>query len=153
MYARHVSAVLASSRALWRALVHVLPLAICRRRYTVQSITVRVSGSPAKARKHSGQPTLVELRQAGGPRATPGLRPLVTRPAKVSINLLVITTSSCALFPPKDLKNRDSYLTCCFMFKCHTCYGLKAYRNMQVFHEETASDASCCRNKFKICNP
>jgi hypothetical protein len=50
--------------------------------------------------------------QTGGPRATSGPRPLVTRPAKLFVNLLLVNKSSFILFRPKDLKSRDSYIVC-----------------------------------------
>jgi hypothetical protein len=43
---------------------------------------------------------------AGGPRATSGQRPLVIRPAKLFVNLLLVTTSSFIFFTPKDLKKK-----------------------------------------------
>jgi hypothetical protein len=40
----------------------------------------------------------------GGPQATSGPRPLVTRLAKLFVNLLQITTSSFILFTAKDMR-------------------------------------------------
>jgi hypothetical protein len=40
----------------------------------------------------------------GGPRGTSGPRQLVTRPAKLFLNLFLVTTSSFIFFTPKDLK-------------------------------------------------
>jgi hypothetical protein len=82
--------------------------------------------------------------------ATSGPRPLVTRPAKLFVNLLLVATSSFIFFTPKNLKeNHDSYLICYFMHKCHTCYWLKPCCKMQVFQVKLVSDRSCCRSKFK----
>jgi hypothetical protein len=58
----------------------------------------------------------------GGPQATLGPRLLVNRQAKLFVNLLLVATSSFISFSPNDLKkNLDSYLVCCFTYKCHTC--------------------------------
>jgi hypothetical protein len=68
-----------------------------------------------------------QLSPTGSPQVTAGTRPLVTRP-KLFVNLLLVTTSSFIFFVTlKDLggkKNCDSYLVCCFMYKCHTHYWL-----------------------------
>jgi hypothetical protein len=55
--------------------------------------------------------TLYQRGQTGGSRATSGPRPLITRPAKLFVNLLLATISSFFLFQI-ILKNLDSYLVC-----------------------------------------
>jgi hypothetical protein len=40
--------------------------------------------------------------QTGGPQATSGSKPLVTKPAKLFVNLLQVITRSFTLFAPKD---------------------------------------------------
>jgi hypothetical protein len=42
--------------------------------------------------------------QTDDPQATSGPRPLVTRPAKLFVNLLLVTISSFVFFTPKDVK-------------------------------------------------
>jgi hypothetical protein len=46
----------------------------------------------------------------GGPRAISGLRPLVTRPAKLFVNVLPVATSSLIFFTPKDSKKKSQFL-------------------------------------------
>jgi hypothetical protein len=45
---------------------------------------------------------LTQWHPTDGPRATSGLRPLVTKSVKLFVNLLLVTTSSFILFTPKD---------------------------------------------------
>jgi hypothetical protein len=39
-------------------------------------------------------------------------------------NLILIISSSFTFFTPKNIKNLDSYLVCCYAHKCHACYRL-----------------------------
>jgi hypothetical protein len=59
-------------------------------------------------------------------RAAVSIRPLSTQtgPAKLSLNVLIVTAVSSVLFALKDLQNRGSYLVCCLAHKCHTCCWL-----------------------------
>jgi hypothetical protein len=47
----------------------------------------------------------------GGPRATSGRGPLVTRPAKLFVNLWPVNTSSFHFFLQRIWKKKDSYVT------------------------------------------
>jgi hypothetical protein len=61
------------------------------------------------------QEYLDQLGPTGGPQATSSPRPLVIRPTKLFVNLLLVTVSSFIFFTLNDLKkNCDSYLICCF---------------------------------------
>jgi hypothetical protein len=70
---------------------------------------------------HSGDYNCVTQRGVtGGPQATSGPRQLVTRPAKLFVNFLLVTTSSFIFFDAKDLKKySDSHLVHCFTYECH----------------------------------
>jgi hypothetical protein len=83
--------------------------------------------------------------QTGGPRATSSPRLLVTRPAKLSVNLLPVTTSSFILFTPKDLKKIVTSRLLLYVRAPHII--------LRVFQVKIMSDTSGCRSKFKIiCN-
>jgi hypothetical protein len=50
-------------------------------------------------------PLLEHCGQTGGPRASSGSRPLVTRSVKLFVNLLLVTTVSYIFFTPNELKS------------------------------------------------
>jgi hypothetical protein len=56
---------------------------------------------------------------------TTGPRPLVTRSAKLFVNLLLITTITFISFIRKDLKISDSSLVFCLLCKCYSSYWLQ----------------------------
>jgi hypothetical protein len=60
----------------------------------------------ASSREHDneGSDPISQRDPTGVPRATSGPRPLVTRPAQLFVNLLLLATSSFIFFTPKDLK-------------------------------------------------
>jgi hypothetical protein len=100
---------------------------------------------------HQLQNTVLEqCDPTGGPWATTGPRPLVARPAKLFVNLLLVTTSSFIFFAPKDVKKSVILISSAALHASATHAIAKPYYRMQVFQVNTVSDISCCRNKFKI---
>jgi hypothetical protein len=86
----------------------------------------------------------------GGPRATSGPRPLIARPAKLFVNLLLVTTSSFIFFPRIWKKSWFLSLLLLYVQVPHMLLTLKPKSKMQVFQIQIVSNTSCCRSKFNI---
>jgi hypothetical protein len=60
---------------------------------------------------------IIQRDETSGPRATSNQGPLVARPDKLFVHLLLVSTSSFIVFTPKDL-GKMTLIT----YNCHTCH-------------------------------